>query len=829
MIEEQYDPQKIENKWQKYWEEKKVFKAGIDPSKKKYYLLEMFPYPSGKIHMGHVRNYSIGDVIARYKMMQGFNVLHPMGWDAFGMPAENAAIENRVHPAKWTYENINHMKSQLKRMGYSYDWDREIASCHPGYYKWNQWIFLKMFEKGLAYRKKSYVNWCPSCQTVLANEQVEAGLCWRCGTAVIQKELEQWFLKITEYAEELLQGLDKLADGWPERVLNMQKNWIGKSYGAEVDFPIVGSNETIKVFTTRPDTLFGATFLSLAPEHPLSRKLSTGTTEESKVKKFIKEMEREDRITRIAEDTEKRGVFTGSFALNPMNNQKIPIWIANFVLMEYGTGAIMAVPAHDQRDLDFARKYQIPVKVVISPFEEKLDENTMTAAYTKEGYLVNSGVFNGLKSSEALDRIAEYLEKKKIGKKAVNYRLRDWGISRQRYWGTPIPIIYCPKCGAVPVPYEDLPVELPLDLEFKSDGRSPLKEAENFINTLCPQCKNPARRETDTIDTFVCSSWYFYRYCCPRYDTAPLHQESVDYWMPVDQYIGGIEHAILHLLYSRFYTMFLRDIGFLRIDEPYRNLLTQGMVIKDGAKMSKSKGNIVDPDELVKKYGGDTIRAFCLFASPPEKDLDWSNQGAEGCFRFLNRVWRLILKYLEKIKNAPPLDSHQDLSGNIKELRQKTHQTIKRVTEEIEQRFHFNTAISAIMELVNKVYQIKEEEFKSPLSRSVLKEAIENIVILLSPIVPHITEELWEKLGHTESILKYPWPTYNREAIKEENITIVIQINGKLRGQIKAASGLSEDKIKKLALKDTRIEKLLEGKAIKKSFFVPNKLVNIVV
>jgi len=829
LVEQLYSPQKIETKWQNYWEKNRLFNANIDTTRDKYFLLEMFPYPSGKIHMGHVRNYSIGDVIARYKMMKGFNVLHPMGWDAFGMPAENAAIENKIHPAKWTHENINYMKSQLKRMGYSYDWDREIASCHPGYYKWSQWIFLKMLEKKLAYRKRSFVNWCPSCQTVLANEQVEAGLCWRCSTEVIQKELDQWFLKITEYADQLLEGLEKLINGWPERVLNMQKNWIGKSYGAEVNFPVVDSEETIKVFTTRQDTLFGATFLSLSPEHPLSEKLSNGSPQKTEIKKFIEAMGKVDKITRTAENTEKKGVFTGSYAINPLNNQKIPIWIANFVLMDYGTGAIMSVPAHDQRDLDFARKYQISVRVVISPSDEKLNENTMTQAYAGVGHLVNSGIFNGQISTEVLDKISKYLEEKGIGKKAINYRLRDWGISRQRYWGTPIPIIYCPICGSVPVPYEDLPVELPLHLEFKPDGRSPLKETDDFINVPCPKCQHPAQRETDTMDTFICSSWYFDRYTCPRYDEAPLQRESVDYWMPVDQYIGGIEHAILHLLYSRFYTMFLRDTGLLKVDEPYRNLLTQGMVIKDGSKMSKSKGNVVDPDELVKKYGCDTIRVFCLFASPPEKDLDWSDQGVEGSYRFINRLWRLVIKFSDKLNDLPPLNGKQNLTDSIKDMRRKTHQTIKKVTEDIEQRFHFNTAIAAVMELVNKIYQIEEKELKFPLSRSVLREALDSTILLLAPFVPHITEELWEKMGHQGSIFKHPWPTYDREIIKKEKIIIVIQINGKLRSQVEVVPGLSDTKIKALALENKKIEELLKNKSIKKIIIIPNKLINIVV
>lgn len=856
-MEDRYNSHEIEEKWQRYWEEKKLFKVVEDTAKKKYYLLEMFPYPSGRIHMGHVRNYSIGDVVARYKTMQGYNVLHPMGWDAFGMPAENAAIENRTHPAKWTYDNIDYMRKQLKKMGLSYDWDREIASCHPGYYKWNQWFFLKMYEMGLTYRKKSLVNWCESCKTVLANEQVEAGLCWRCGTEVTPKELEQWFLKITQYAEELLKGCDELSGGWPEKVLTMQKNWIGKSYGAEVDFPIADSSQMIRVFTTRQDTLYGATFMSLAPEHPLSKELSASTDWEKEVLDFISKVSREDKIRRSAEDAEKKGVFTGRYAVNPLTNQKIPIWVANFVLMEYGTGAIMAVPAHDQRDLDFARKYNIPVKVVIHPYDGTLDEDTMTEAYVEEGYLANSGQFDGISNIEALDKIGEYLEEKGIGKRTANYRIRDWGVSRQRYWGTPIPMIHCDKCGIVPVPYEQLPVILPTDVEFKEDGRSPLPERESFLFTGCPTCNSRARRETDTLDTFFCSSWYFDRYTCPRYDKGPLDREAVNYWMPVDQYIGGVEHAILHLLYSRFFTMVLRDIGLLEMGEPYTNLLTQGMVIKDGAKMAKSKGNVIDPNDIIDKYGSDTTRLFTLFTSPPERDLDWNDEGVEGSFRFLNRVWRMVVGNLERIRDIPPYTGNGHLPDNLRGLHRKTHQTIKKVTEDIEERFHFNTAISAIMELVNTIYQFDtvnssrdgrpttSDDFTtgrtgvSPargvssdkgdsLSLSLLREAIETVVVLLSPVAPHICEELWERLGGKESIIKVPWPSYNEDIIKKDEILIVIQINGKLRSRITVSASSSEEDVKKAALNAPRIRELLEDSEIKRVIFVPGKLINIV-
>ncbi|MDY6854131.1 MAG: leucine--tRNA ligase [Thermodesulfobacteriota bacterium] len=827
-MEKRYNPKKIEDRWQKFWEDKKLFSVTEDSDKKKYYLLEMFPYPSGKIHMGHVRNYSIGDVIARYKIMQGYNVLHPMGWDAFGMPAENAAIQNKTHPAKWTYSNIDYMRKQLKRMGLSYDWEREIASCHPKYYKWNQWFFLKMYDMGLAYRKKSFVNWCESCKTVLANEQVEAGLCWRCSTEVTQKELEQWFLKITAYAEELLKGCDTLSSGWPEKVLTMQKNWIGKSHGALVDFPVADSDHIISIFTTRQDTLYGATFMSLAPEHPLSKELCEVTDYKKEVSDFISTVCKEDKIRRSAEEAEKKGVFTGRYAINPMTNEKIPIWIANFVLMEYGTGAVMAVPAHDQRDLDFARKYNIPVKVVIHPYDCTLDEYTMTEAYEEQGYLINSGQFNQINSNEALDKIGKHLEEKGIGKRTVNYRIRDWGVSRQRYWGTPIPMIHCDKCGIVPVPYEQLPVILPLDIEIKEDGRSPLPETESFLITDCPQCKNKARRETDTLDTFICSSWYFDRYTCPRYDEGPLDKMAVNYWMPVDQYIGGIEHAILHLLYSRFFTMVLRDIGLLETAEPYDSLLTQGMVIKDGAKMAKSKGNVVDPNDIIDKYGADTTRLFILFTSPPERDLDWSDQGVEGAFRFLNRVWRMVEGNIEKIWDVPAYTGEEVISDDLKKLNRKNHQTIKKVTEDIEERFHFNTAISAVMELVNSIYQFDAEKQNDTVSLSVLRGAIENVILLLSPIIPHICEELWERLGGKESIIKTPWPAYDEDLIKEDEIIIVVQINGKLRSRITVSLSRSEEDIKEKALDSDRVKELLAEKEIKKIIYVPNKLINIV-
>jgi leucyl-tRNA synthetase len=864
-LDQRYRHKEIEKKWQRIWESQKLFKATEDPKKEKYYLLEMFPYPSGKIHMGHVRNYSIGDVVARYKKMKGFNVLHPMAWDAFGMPAENAAIEHGVHPAKWTYENIDYMRSQLKQMGFSYDWDREFATCDVSYYKWEQLLFIKMYEKGLAYKRRSFVNWCEICRTVLANEQVMSdGTCWRGHSddpGVIQKELDQWFFKITAYAEELLEWCDQLP-GWPERVLTMQRNWIGKSIGAEIHFPLEDSNEVIKVFTTRQDTVFGATFMSLAPEHPLAISLSKGTAQERDVREFVERMRRQDKVKRTAEATEKEGVFTGAYCLNPMTKARMPIFVANFVLMEYGTGAVMAVPTHDQRDFEFAKKFGLPLIVVVQPEDRPLDANLMTEAYEGEGFLINSGQFNGMDSIQGRERIAHDLEEKGLGGSRVSYRLRDWGISRQRYWGAPIPIIYCDRCGAVPVPEKDLPVVLPFDVEITGMGESPLVGLKEFVETPCPKCGGPGRRETDTMDTFVESSWYFDRFACPDYDKGPLDKDRVDYWMPVDQYIGGIEHAILHLLYSRFFTRVLKGMGWVSVDEPFTNLLTQGMVCKevhecpqDGylfpdeveglgetihcrkcgsqvsvgrlEKMSKSKRNVVDPEYLIEKYGADTARMFCLFASPPEKDLDWSDQGVEGSARFLSRVWRLFYEQHLHLQNVKPLPFGIDLEGEQKSLRQKIHKTIKRVTEDIE-RFHFNTAISATMELVNAIYLSEVKENTDEISRRVMREAIEMVVILLSPFVPHFAEELWEALGNRESTIKTPWPDYDPEAVVEDEILIVIQVNGRLRDRMTIPASYGEDEIKAWALKSERIRKLVEGKEIKRVILVPQKLINIV-
>ena len=701
-----YDPQQVETKWQKFWEEKRVFEVDEDPHKPKYYLLEMFPYPSGRLHMGHIRNYSIGDVLARYKRMQGFNVLHPMGWDAFGLPAENAAIEHGVHPAKWTYENIAYMKKQLKRMGFSYDWRREIATCDPSYYKWEQLFFIKMYERGLAYRSFSEVNWCPGCETVLANEQVVNGRCWRCGSEVGKKELQGWFLKITAYAEELLRDCEKLLGGWPEKVITMQKNWIGRSEGLEVDFPLEGREGSIRIFTTRPDTIFGVTFMVLAPEHPLVEELVRGTERETEVREFVRRVKRQSVTVRSSEEVEKEGVFLGAYCINPLNGERIPVWTANFVLMEYGTGAIMAVPAHDQRDFEFAKKYGLPIKVVIRPKDRELRAEDLSEAYTGDGIMVNSGAFDGMSNREAMRKISDLVEARGIGKRTVNYRLRDWGISRQRYWGAPIPIIYCPSCGPVPVPEEELPVQLPLEVEITGKGGSPLAQVEAFVSARCPRCGGPGRRETDTMDTFVESSWYFLRYCSPQREEGPF-DERVKYWMPVDQYIGGVEHAVLHLLYARFFTKVLRDLGYLEFDEPFSRLLTQGMVIKDGAKMSKSRGNVVDPDDMIARYGADTTRLFILFAAPPEKDLDWKEEGVEGCFRFLNRLWRLFYEVEPKLKGE---------SGGFREdgeFRRRIHMARKKVTEDIE-RFHFNTAIAHLMEWVNYLYAVSYTHLTLP-------------------------------------------------------------------------------------------------------------------
>lgn len=857
-----FDPQEIERKWQSIWEERKLFQTREDRQREKYYVLEMFPYPSGKIHMGHVRNYSIGDVVARYKRLRGFNVIHPMGWDAFGMPAENAAIQHGVHPAQWTADNIATMKRQLKRMGFSYEWEREVDTSRPEYYRWEQWLFLKMFARGLAYQKTSSVNWCEKCQTVLANEQVEAGKCWRCDGEVAPKEMPGWFFKITAYTDELLEYCDRLP-GWPERVTTMQKNWIGRSEGAIVHFPLWEREGHIPVFTTRQDTLYGATFMTLAPEHPLTLELSRGTAQEREVQEFGERVRKQDKIKRTADDYEKEGLFIGAHCRNPLTGWKMPIFAANFVLMEYGTGAVMAVPTHDQRDFYFAKKFNLPLAVVIQPEGKPLlSAETLEEAFCEDGVLVNSGPFSGMASAQAREAIGRHLEEKGLGKRTVHYRLRDWGISRQRYWGAPIPIVFCPDCGTVPVPEKDLPVVLPQDIKLTGKGTSPLASVPEFVNTTCPRCGKPAKRETDTMDTFVESSWYFERFCSPREDRGMFDREKVKYWMPVDQYIGGIEHAILHLLYSRFYTRVLRDFGLVDFPEPFTNLLTQGMVVKetqhcakDGflfpeevtaegtcrkcggpvavgrtEKMSKSKKNVVDPDTLVSKYGADTIRLFCLFASPPEKDLEWSEMGVEGAARFLNRVWRFIEDRPGISRQAPPVEWQAALPEELQALRRKTHGTIKRVTEDIENRFHFNTAISAVMELMNFLYQ-QEERMKQPdsLTQGVLREALENLVVLLAPLVPHICEELWEVLGNSGSVSQAPWPAYDPRALQDAEILIVVQINGKLRGRVNVNSGATEEEIRQSVLQNPRIQEALKGQAIRKFILIPQKLVNLVV
>ena len=859
-MDRKYNPLEIEEKWQKNWEEKRIFHVTEDPDKKKYYLLEMFPYPSGRIHIGHVRNYTIGDVVARYKRMKGFNVLHPMGWDAFGMPAENAAIERGVHPSVWTHENIENMKRQLKRMGFSYDWERELATCEPEYYKWEQLFFLRMYEKGLAYKKSSTVNWCPKCETVLANEQVEAGLCWRCGSEVGERYLNQWFFRITAYIDELLDYCDRLP-GWPERVLTMQKNWIGKSYGCEASFPMADGKGAIQVFTTRQDTIFGATFMLVAAEHPLVMDLVRGKDCEGAVKDFVEKIKKQDKKIRTSEYYEKEGVFLETYCLNPVTGRKMPIYAANFVLADYGTGCVMAVPAHDQRDFEFAKKFNLPLIVVIQPPDRALNVQTMTEAYTGEGVLVNSGPFDGLENLKALDAIADHLSAIGRGKKTVQYRLRDWGISRQRYWGAPIPMILCEACGTVPVPEQELPVILPRNVEFTGAGGSPLAKYKPFVETTCPRCGKPARRETDTMDTFVESSWYCDRFCSARHDVKPgLDRQKLDYWMPVDQYIGGIEHAILHLLYARFYTKMLRDFGFLGVDEPFTNLLTQGMVCKETMrcaehgylfpeeakegkctqcgrevqigkteKMSKSLKNVVDPDYLIQAYGADTARIFCLFASPPEKDLEWSDQGVDGSFRFLNRIWRIVMDYLEEIRDVEPFTGGKTLEGNLKALRRKTHQTIRKVTADIEERFHFNTAISAVMELVNALYQFPHPKADNRFGFSIVRETVETIVRLLAPLVPHITEELWTLLGRKESLADTAWPAFDPAVASEEEITIVIQINGKVRSRITLPADEEGENIKTLALAEERIASLTAGKTILKMVYVPKKLVNIVI
>jgi leucyl-tRNA synthetase len=868
-MEQRYHPELIEPKWQEHWKENQLFKVEEDPSKEKYYLLEMFPYPSGKIHIGHVRNYTIGDVVVRYKRMRGFNVLHPMGWDAFGMPAENAAIDNNTHPAAWTYSNISAMRKQLKKMGFSYDWDREIATCRPEYYKWEQWLFLKMLEKGMVYRKESYVNWCEKCQTVLANEQVEQDCCWRCSQTVQQKKLWQWFFKITDYAEDLLVHCDELP-GWPDKVTIMQKNWIGQSIGSELKFQIDGQDENIEVFTTRPDTVFGATFMCLAPEHPMVETLSKGTDQEAAVDTFVQKISRQERSAEGIEKYEKEGVFTGAYCINPATGEKIPVYTANFVLMGYGTGAIMSVPAGDQRDFDFAKKYNLNIRMVVQPEDNSVDPDHMTEAYTGEGLMVNSGEFNGLDNKTAMDKITQWLEEQGRGKKTVSYRLRDWGISRQRYWGAPIPVVHCPDCGQVGVPESDLPIQLPEDANLLDKGGSPLPTLDYFAKTTCPACgREDARRDTDTMDTFVESSWYFLRYCSPRHTTGMFDTDAVKYWAPVDQYIGGVEHAVLHLLYSRYFTRVLNTLGLIDFKEPFTRLLTQGMVCKETMtcpehgylypeeavkndagtlvcsrcdsdvevgrviKMSKSKKNVVDPNELLDTYGADVTRLFSLFAAPPERDLEWNEDGIEGSNRFVNRVWRLSLDCIEKFNQIDPYQgAASDLNSEAaKKLYIKAHQTIQKVTDDIEKSFHFNTAISAVMELVNEMYAQDLESDDAQL-KQVMVFCLENMLLLLSPILPHFCEELFSRSGrHSGAVLEQPWPTFREDCLKTDEILVVVQVNGKLRAKFNMDANAEKTQIQETALADEKIKKHLGDKTPKKVIVIQKKqtLVNIVI
>ncbi len=841
-----YPFQEIEQKWQKYWVDQKLFEVDTSDTCNKFYCLMMFPYPSAALHVGHGRNYIIGDVVVRYKKMNGFNVLTPMGWDAFGLPAENAAIKGSVHPKISTLNNIANMKRQLKSWGACYDWRREVTACLPDYYQWTQWIFLQLFQKGLAYRKMGAVNWCPSCQTVLANEQVINGACERCETDVVEKDLEQWFLKITAYAERLLSDLE-LLKGWPERVKIMQRNWIGRSEGVNIDFPMDGENDKLTCYTTRVDTIFGATYMVLAPEHPRIDSLIRGSKEETKIREFITRTRTQSKQERSAETTEKEGIFTGRYVINPVNGQKIPLWIANYVFMEYGTGAVMAVPTHDQRDFEFAKKYRLPLKTVIVSSSDDSRSTTHDRVFEDDGILVNSGKFSGLPNREAMQKIADWMEEKGIGRRAVHYRLRDWLISRQRYWGAPIPIIYCNHCGTIPVPEKDLPVLLPEAVEFRPKGESPLARVPSFVQTKCPKCQGAARRETDTMDTFVDSSWYYLRYISPKDGERPFDSEAVNRWLPVDQYIGGVEHAILHLLYSRFVTKVLHDCGAVKFQEPFANLFTQGMIVKDGAKMSKSKGNVVSPDELIAQYGADTVRLYTLFIGPPEKDAEWNNRGVEGAWRFLNRVWRLLDSVQRSADSVQEGQKNQNPEAETRDskpspLRRKIHQTIQRVSDDIEQEFHFNTAISAVMELVNAIYNVVEKspvtshpssqpEAGLPLAETalIIYEAIEVVVILLYPFVPHISEEMWQKLGNSSSLLKTQWPKYDPKIAKEEEISLVIQINGKVRSRLQIHSELPEEEIKRRALQDQKIQELIKENQVKKVIVVPNRLVNIVV
>ncbi|MBE6098554.1 MAG: leucine--tRNA ligase [Anaerovibrio sp.] len=824
---EKYMPQQIEKKWQKKWLESKAYKTEMDPKKPKYYTLEMFPYPSGNLHMGHVRNYSIGDVLARYKTMEGFNVIHPMGFDAFGMPAENAAIKHGVKPSDWTYSNMDNMKRQQREMGLSYDWDREVATCRPDYYKWTQWLFQLFYKRGLAYKKKAYVNWCETCGTVLANEQVIDGLCWRCDNEVVKKDLSQWFFKITDYADVLLKDLD-LLKGWPERVKIMQDNWIGRSEGLEFDFDIPELKEKLSVYTTRPDTAYGVTFVALAAEHPLVDKICEANPDKAEeIKAFVKKVQSQSDIERTSSESEKEGVGTGVYVINPFNGKKAEIWVTNYVLADYGTGAVMGVPSEDQRDWMFAKKYNLDIIITLQPKDQTLKLEDMTEAYVdKAGVLVNSGEFDGQDIKTAMKGIMDKAEKEGFGKRRVNYRLRDWLISRQRYWGAPIPVIYCEDCGEQLVPEDQLPVMLPENVNFEAGAVSPLAQCEEFVNCTCPKCGKPAKRETDTMDTFICSSWYYLRYTDPKNDQKPFDKDKVNYWAPVDQYIGGIEHAILHLLYSRFVTKVLRDEGLVDFAEPFSNLLTQGMVLKDGSKMSKSKGNVVSPEEIIGQYGADTARLFIMFAAPVERDLDWSDEGVAGSFRFLNRVWRILGQFEDKIKSAADEYDISSLTAEEKDLRHVLHVTIKKVTEDIRDRFMFNTAISSIMELVNEFYKFQNSE---TVNAGLVREVAVNLLKLLAPFAPHMTEELWSELIGDGSVHAQKWPVCDEAATVTAEVEIVLQINGKVRDRIMIATGISREEMEAAAKNNSRVQELTAGKTIVKMICVPDKLVNVVV
>lgn len=823
---EKYSPQNIEKKWQSKWLAENVYKTEMDPKKPKYYTLEMFPYPSGNLHMGHVRNYSIGDVLARYKTMEGFNVIHPMGFDAFGMPAENAAIKHGVKPSDWTYSNMDNMKRQQREMGLSYDWDRSVATCSPDYYRWTQWLFQLFYKRGLAYKKKAYVNWCETCGTVLANEQVIEGKCWRCDSQVIKKDLSQWFLKITDYADVLLKDLD-LLKGWPDRVKTMQENWIGRSEGLEFNLAVPELGEKIAAYTTRPDTVYGITFLALAAEHPLIEKICENNPKAQEIKDFCHKAQNQSELERTSSESEKEGIFTGLYAVNPFNGNKVEIWVTNYVLAEYGTGAVIGVPSEDQRDWMFAEKYKLNVIITLQPKDKELKLEEMTEAYVdKAGVLVNSAEFSGMDIKAAMKGIMDKAEAEGFGKRRVNYRLRDWLISRQRYWGAPIPVIYCDDCGEQLVPEDQLPVMLPDDVKFEQGSVSPLAQSESFVNCTCPKCGKPARRETDTMDTFICSSWYYLRYTDPHNDKLPFAKDKVNYWAPVDQYIGGIEHAILHLLYSRFFTKVLRDAGMVDFAEPFTNLLTQGMVLKDGGKMSKSKGNVVSPEEIIGQYGADTARLFILFAAPVDRDLDWSDDGVAGAYRFLRRVWRIMEIFEDKIKSSSDDYDVTALTAEEKELRRILHTTIKKVTEDIRDRFMFNTAISSIMELVNAFYAFQDSK---TINGGLVREVSLNLLKMLAPFAPHITEELWSILVAQGSIHQQQWPKYEEAATVQAEVEIVLQINGKVRDRIMIATGISREEMETAAKANARVQELTEGKTIVKMICVPDKLVNVVV